>query len=282
MPLLVARILTRLGACGARGAGLLAVASPLAAAVALRYALHGAWAGWPPHDAGEVSAWLVPALALGCLSRSVLGWVVPVLAWSWFATEPYRTVHWVGEAPVLRAWGIAAGLLLAAASCRRGLGFGSPPAESGGDVPIDPSAPIRARLHEGLDLSVLGSALVGAAILLGHSTGSGALTVGGLGLALGALALEGWLPGAVVRGRERFTASVPVLVALAGAALVQGILFASVPVGPGALVACSVGSLAIRPGGSRGRALRSTLACGTVVGAVVWGWPPPDPYAAGW
>jgi len=48
------------------------------------------------------------------------------------------------------------------------------------------------------------------------------------------------------------------------------------------VVAGSVGLLAIRPGRGPQRALRSLLAAGLVAGAVTWGWPPPDPYAAGW
>ena len=282
-PLLLGRLLTHLGICGPRGAGFLAAAAPLGAAAALRFALHGAWPGWPPHDAGEVSAWLVPALALGILAGSVVGWALPALAWSWFATEPYRTVHWVGEAPTLRALGIASGLVLAAAACRRGLGLEGSIAERDGDASDDHQSSTAGHvLRDGLDLSVLGSALLGAAILLGHSTGSGALTIGGLGLALGAIALDGWLPGAGLAGPARFEVSVPVLVVLAGAAFVQGILYASVPVGPAAVVAGSVGLLAIRPGRGPQRALRSLLAVGLVAGAVTWGWPPPDPYAAGW
>jgi len=282
-PLLLGRFLTRLGVCGPRGAGFLTAAAPLGAAAALRFALHGAWPGWPPHDAGEVSAWLVPALALGILAGSVVGWALPALAWSWLATEPYRTFHWVGEAPILRTLGIASGIVLAAAACRRGLGVEGSLAERDGDASEDQrTSTARLVLHEAMDLSVLGSALLGAAVLLGHSTGSGALTIGGLGLALGAIALDGWLPGAGLAGPARFEVSVPVLVVLAGAAFVQGILYASVPVGPAAVVAGSVGLLAIRPGRGPQRALWSLLAVGLVVGAVTWGWPPPDPYAAGW
>ena len=282
-PLLLGRLLTRIGACGPRGAGFVAAAAPLGAALALRYALHGAWPGWPPHDAGEVSAWLVPALALGSLARSVVGWALPVLAWSWLATEPYRTVHWVGEAPILRALGIASAIVLAAAACRRGLGLEGSLAERDGDASEDQrTSSARLVLHEGMDLSVLGSALLGAAVLLGHSTGSGALTIGGLGLALGAIALDGWLPGTGLPGRARFEASIPVLVALAGAAFVQGILYASVPVGPALLLAASLGLLAIRLDQAPKRAIRSLLAVGLVMVAVTWGWPPPDPYAAGW
>ena len=282
-PLLLGRLLTRIGACGPRGAGFVAAAAPLGAALALRYALHGAWPGWPPHDAGEVSAWLVPALALGSLARSVVGWALPVLAWSWLATEPYRTVHWVGEAPILRALGIASAIVLAAAACRRGLGLEGSITQRDGDASDDHQiSTTRLVLRDGLDLSVLGCALLGAAVLLGHSTGSGALTIGGLGLALGAIALDGWLPGAGVPGRARFEASVPVLVVLAGAALVQGILYASVPVGPAVLLAGSLGLLPIRIDRGSKRALRCLLALALVMGAVTWGWPPPDPYAAGW
>ena len=284
LPLGLARLLARLGLGAPQAARALVAAAPLGAAAALRFALHGSWAGWPPHDAGEVFAWLAPALLLGSLTTSIVGWVLPVVVWAWLALEPYRTVHWVGQAPSLRVLGVAAAVVFAAAACLRGLGREGlrPELEARREREGAGGSWAGTLLVEGLDLSVLGATLLGAAILLGHSTGSGALTLGGLGLCLGVVTLDGWVPGAALAGRARFRAAVPGLAALASAALVQGIFFASVPVGPSFVLLVPLGLLAASARSLARCVLRSALALVIVGAAVVWGWPPPDPYQMGW
>lgn len=257
---------------GERGALLRRVAGAgpiLCAAVAARLALHGRWAGWPPHDAGEVLAWCTGGM-LAVLALPVLGWVTPVLAWAAFALEPYWSHHWVDSLPGLRTAGVACAVVLLGAAFERGLG--------GRASSWQPKDGARSRtLVLARERAGLGGVVLCGALLLGNSTGSGALTLGALGLALGLVTVDQALPGG-----ERVWAGAALLGALASATVVQAVLYASVPTGPAALLGCAAGMLAWVPPGSKPLLLRSAVMLLASGLAVWWGWPEPDPYAGGW
>lgn len=250
----------------------LAGAGPiLGAAIAARFALHGAWPGWPPHDAGEVLAWCTGGM-LASLVLPVLGWVTPVLLWAAFALEPYWSHHWVESLPWLRTAGVAGAALLLGAAFQRGLGGGAGGTAWGADDGFGSRTLVLARERAGL-----GGVFLGAALLLGNSTGSGALTLGALGLALASVTVDQALPGG-----ERAWHGAALLGALACAIVVQAVLYASVPAGPAALLGCAAALLAWGPPSGGLMFLRSGVMLAATGLAVWWGWPEPDPYAGGW
>ena len=245
------------------------VGAILGAAIAVRVALHGSWAGWPPHDAGEVLAWCTAGM-LAVLVAPVLGWVTPVLLWAAFALEPYWSHHWSGSLPWLRTGGVAATVLLLGAAFQRGLGGGGAGWQS--DEGLARKVTVLLRERAGL-----GGVVVGGALLLGHSTGSGALTLGALGLALALRSADQLLPGG-----QRPWPGAALLGALASATVVQAVLYASTPAGPAALLGGAAALLAWTPARSSLLLLRVALMVVASGLAVWWGWPEPDPYAGGW